>query len=305
MGQPIAGSFAEAFRNAVNTSGMTLVEVVDALADRGVKLTQATLSYWQSGRSLPRRQSSLKALAEIEDVLGVPAGTLSDPVEREREAPARGAEAAQGQAAVATAHAPEPLWGAPRNLPSSAIDWSNEVQRKFMHQTVTISNGGHKVVTRAEAIVRVTGTDKPTFHVGETWGPGDPIPVVSDVDGGVLDDANISEPDRYALIPIRLPEANQSGELRQLGYTVSFESSDRVTRTSQRWFAWPLDMFALTVDFGEELPQFVEWVMVQTRKKAGTSERIETSRELNIVDGVCQATVENIEDSVSFIRWRW
>ena len=283
---------------------MTLVEVVDALADRGIKLTQATLSYWQSGRSLPRRQSSLKALAEIENVLGVPAGTLSEPVEREREAPARAAEAAQGQP-IGGAYAPELLWGSPRNLSASDIDWGNEVQRKFLHQTITVSDGGHKVVTRAEAIVRVTGTDQPTYHVGESWGPGDPIPEVTDVDGGVLDAAKISEPDRYALVPIHLPEAHQSGELRQLGYTVSFESSDRVTRTGQRWFAWPLDMYALTVDFGQELPQFVEWVMVQTRKKAGTSERIETSRELNVVDGVCQATVENIEDSVSFIRWRW
>lgn len=306
MSQQIAGTFAEAFRDAVNASGMTLVEVVDALADRGVKLTQATLSYWQSGRSLPRRQSSLKALAEIEKVLGVPTGTLSIPVEREREAPVRPADTPiVQQPNSAGSLVPSVLWGAPRNLDPSAIDWSNEVQRKFMHQTIKISEGGHKAAIRAEAIVRVTGPEHPTMHVGEAWGPGDPIPEVSAVDGGTLGEPDVHEAERFLLVPIELPEAQQTGELRQVGYTIETTSSDRITRTSQRWFAWPLDMFALTVDFGEELPQFVEWVMVQTRTKAGTSERIETSRELSIIDGVCQATVENIEDGVSFIRWRW
>ncbi len=300
-------SFAEEFRNAVNASGMTLVEVVDALADRGVKLTQATLSYWQSGRSLPRRQSSIKALDEIERVLGVPPGTLSIPVEREREASSNaGAGAgAAGQPVVGAIQVPRLLWGAPRNLAPETIDWEREVQRKFLHQTVTISDGGHRAVTRAEAIVRITNPDQPAMHVGESWGPGDPVPCITDVDGGTVGNPIVQEASRFELIPIHLPPAQQSGELRQVGYTVETSSSDRITRTGQRWFAWPLDMFALTVDFGEELPQFVEWVLVQTRTKGGTSERVETSRELQVIDGVCQATSENVEDGVSFIRWRW
>ena len=47
MVQTSGGPFTQAFRGALAQSGKTLVEVVDALAERGVKLTQATLSYWQ------------------------------------------------------------------------------------------------------------------------------------------------------------------------------------------------------------------------------------------------------------------
>lgn len=302
MSEMAGMSFAEAFRTAVTESGMTLVELVDALADRGVKLTQATLSYWQSGRSLPRRQSSIKALADIEEVLGINQGALSGPLEHERDTPA---EDEAGPNARRASGAPVILWGAPRNLDPEMIDWENEVQRKFVHHTITVSDAGHKAVTRAECIVRVTGIANSTMHVGESWGPGDPMPEIVAVDGGTLGTPLIDEAGRFELMPIHLPEAQHSGELRQLGYTLEESSSDRITRTNQRWFAWPLDMFALTVDFGDELPQFVEWVTVQTRSKFGTSERVETSRELAVIDGVCQATLEHVEDGVSFIRWRW
>ncbi|MBP3223133.1 MAG: hypothetical protein J6M18_04320 [Actinomycetaceae bacterium] len=299
----IGEAFAQAFRDAVGESGMTLVEVIDALADRGVKLTQATLSYWQSGRSLPRRQSSIKAVSELEMVLGVLPGTLLAPLEKDRDELA--ASESAGAVVARTSVAPEVLWGAPRNLDPFLIDWNNEVQRKFIHQTITISQGGHHAATSVEGIVRVVGVEKPTMHIEISWGPGDTIPEVTNVEGGILGEAHIAEKERYALVPIYLPDNVHAGELHQISYSIDAVSSDRITKTWQRWFAWPMDMHALTVNFGEELPQIVEWVNVQTRAKGASSERIETSRELSLIDGMCQATLENVEDGVSFIRWRW
>ncbi|MBE9500184.1 hypothetical protein IHE61_25615 [Streptomyces sp. GKU 257-1] len=46
------------------------------LAARGIRLSPATLSYWQHGRTVPERYNSLRAVAELEDILRLPGGTL-------------------------------------------------------------------------------------------------------------------------------------------------------------------------------------------------------------------------------------
>ncbi|GLW62657.1 hypothetical protein Arub01_09010 [Actinomadura rubrobrunea] len=66
--------FAGALRQAIHGSGLTLERVRHRLARRGVSVSVATLSYWQRGRSRPRSRATVAAL---EEVLQVPAGTLT------------------------------------------------------------------------------------------------------------------------------------------------------------------------------------------------------------------------------------
>ncbi|WP_162599931.1 helix-turn-helix domain-containing protein [Nocardioides solisilvae] len=75
MSAPAAG-FADVLRDAIERRGLGLERIRDHLAQRGVSLSVATLSYWQSGRSRPERKSSLAALPHLERVLEVPPGTL-------------------------------------------------------------------------------------------------------------------------------------------------------------------------------------------------------------------------------------
>ncbi len=70
-------AFASALRNAIGTSGYTLAQLRRVLAERGVSVSAATLSYWQSGRSRPERQSSVAAVGVLEEVLVVPRGSLA------------------------------------------------------------------------------------------------------------------------------------------------------------------------------------------------------------------------------------
>ncbi len=72
--------FAAALRNAIRGRGLSLERVRFHLAQRGHDLSIATLSYWQSGRSRPERASSLAALDDLEQVLGVATGSLSGPL---------------------------------------------------------------------------------------------------------------------------------------------------------------------------------------------------------------------------------
>ncbi|MEU0554413.1 hypothetical protein [Dactylosporangium sp. NPDC006015] len=71
------GPFAVALDVAVEASGLTLERLAVLLGERGVGLSRATLSYWRSGRSRPERAGSLAALPVLEDILAVPAGSLT------------------------------------------------------------------------------------------------------------------------------------------------------------------------------------------------------------------------------------
>ncbi|MGA6165336.1 transcriptional regulator [Amycolatopsis magusensis] len=72
-----SGPFAAALRAAIRARGLGLERIRFRLLDRGVPVSLATLSYWQSGRCRPERPESLAALSELEDVLEVPPGSLT------------------------------------------------------------------------------------------------------------------------------------------------------------------------------------------------------------------------------------
>lgn len=62
--------FAVALRTAIGHSGMSLSEIAQRLRGRGRGVSVASLSHWQSGRSLPESPNSLGALAALEELLG-------------------------------------------------------------------------------------------------------------------------------------------------------------------------------------------------------------------------------------------
>lgn len=63
--------FATALRTAVDDSGLCLESIQQRLADRGVEVSVATLSYWQSGNRVPGRKRSEMVVAHLESVLGL------------------------------------------------------------------------------------------------------------------------------------------------------------------------------------------------------------------------------------------
>lgn len=72
-----SGPFPPALRAAINASGLSLDRIQHRLRGRGVRISVATLSYWQSGRRRPERPESLQALAHLEAVLRVAPAALS------------------------------------------------------------------------------------------------------------------------------------------------------------------------------------------------------------------------------------
>jgi hypothetical protein len=71
------GSFPSALRAAIAARGLSLERLRERLSQRGVPVSVATLSSWQSGRYRPERPRSLAALGVLEDVLGLQPAALS------------------------------------------------------------------------------------------------------------------------------------------------------------------------------------------------------------------------------------
>ncbi|MGH3359764.1 MAG: hypothetical protein ACRDO7_13260 [Nocardioidaceae bacterium] len=69
-------AFATILRSAISESGLSLERIQAKLGERGVDISVATLSYWQSGRSEPGRRASVAALPHVEELLGLAVGEL-------------------------------------------------------------------------------------------------------------------------------------------------------------------------------------------------------------------------------------
>lgn len=140
------GNFAEALRHAIDQRGLGLERIRDRLNQRGVSISVATLSYWQSGRSRPERKASLAALPHLEDVLGVPPGslhaTLAPATLRRRRAPVVGLDE---------------LW--PESPPGwvlSRLDtsWDTELDRLTVHDRLVIGADRRQVSLTVRQVLR-------------------------------------------------------------------------------------------------------------------------------------------------------
>jgi hypothetical protein len=125
-----SGSFADALRRAIDRRGLGLERIRDHLEQRGATVSVATLSYWQSGRSLPERKASLAAIPHLEEVLGVPAGSLHGTLpagrDRCRRTPVQGLDAVW----------PEP----PQTRVLRRLDtrWDTELDRLTLHDELFV-----------------------------------------------------------------------------------------------------------------------------------------------------------------------
>lgn len=70
--------FAAELRRAIEQSGLTLTAISQRLRTRHRPVSVATLSNWQSGRSLPGGEQSLGVLAALEELLGRSPDSLAD-----------------------------------------------------------------------------------------------------------------------------------------------------------------------------------------------------------------------------------
>jgi transcriptional regulator with XRE-family HTH domain len=164
--------FATALRAAIAQSGVTLERLAADLRERGAPVSLATLSYWCSGRSRPERAGSLAALAELEDLLGLPANGLRRllPERRPRGRAAR--REVEPVAAAAPWHREDQVRDL---LDRYDLRRDGQVSRLSAHDRVEIGPDRIKRVQRTKQVLRAEeeGVDR---LVVVCWGDGPDTP---------------------------------------------------------------------------------------------------------------------------------
>ncbi|MVZ99495.1 hypothetical protein F8568_003705 [Actinomadura sp. LD22] len=149
--------FAEAFRQAVQASGFTLERLRHRLGRRGLAVSVATLSHWQRGRSRPRSRA---AVAILEEVLEVPPGTLTGPLDDAGPAPV---PSRAGGPPGAPPPAAEELWPDPRLYADlvGQLDRSGDhlLERLSVHDVYRLDTHGPRWTLSVRAVLRAAGDD--------------------------------------------------------------------------------------------------------------------------------------------------
>jgi transcriptional regulator with XRE-family HTH domain len=141
------GPFDAALRAAIRARGLSLDRLREHLRARGVTVTTATLSYWQSGRSRPERRDSVRGLRRLEAVLEVPPGSLVALLGPPRARPRR-----TGAAELAR------FWpdGGRVDAAVSDVDtrWDERLTRLSQHDVVTVGPGREELEFRSRQVLR-------------------------------------------------------------------------------------------------------------------------------------------------------
>lgn len=145
---PTRDLFANALRTAISDSGLSLDRIQARLQSRGISVSVTALSYWQSGKRQPERQSSISAVRDLEQILELPPGALLGllPPPRPRGTTSRRKRTASGQTLTFPREVLQELLtriGAP-----NALEQNHQLALVGLHDRCHIAaDGGQRAVT--------------------------------------------------------------------------------------------------------------------------------------------------------------
>ncbi len=171
------GDFAQALRTAIGERGLTLERIRYHLQQRGHDVSVATLSYWQSGRSRPERAGSLAALGSLEEILGVPRGSIAGTVPGRRP---RGTPPPQNAATTL-----DGLFDAGGELDVMAeelgLDWSEGFRHVSTYESVILRADGTLASHPVQELFEATRDGLDRVPIGYTSDEPGAIPYVDAV----------------------------------------------------------------------------------------------------------------------------
>jgi transcriptional regulator with XRE-family HTH domain len=236
--QPV---FSVVLSRAVRERGLSLDRIRARLEAAGVPVSNATLSYWQSGRSLPTRARSLRTLVELETILQLEPGTL---IELIRTADGRTRhQLFSWQSVVPSGVIAEQIIG------EMGMEVAGRISRVTVHDTLTMDADRCETLWLSRQVLRAERSGVQTFPVvvqgEESAEPGSPEiePVFGCAVGRLVD-----VPERQLTVAeMLLPRPLQRGELVLTEYLVTMKPAPSLLMT--RSCFEPVREVALAVQF--------------------------------------------------------
>ncbi|MBB4951395.1 transcriptional regulator with XRE-family HTH domain [Kitasatospora gansuensis] len=221
-------------RWAITARGLSLDRLCDRLAALGLRVSVSTLSNWQRGVSRPQRPESLRAVAELELLLGLAAGSLSRLL----------AEPAHRGGRRRPALVPgTPLLPATRLRAALADPAEPDLDVLAVQDDVTVSDRGWVSTVRSVVRARRSGAGRHVllYHVG-----AEALPEIRAGRDCALGRVR-TDPDAGLIAAELLFGPLARGETFALEHTVTSTEADL---HHGRWFRTAGQHFELTVRFG-------------------------------------------------------
>jgi transcriptional regulator with XRE-family HTH domain len=259
--EPVASAeaFADALRGAIEASGLGLERVQHRLKLQGVNVSVATLSYWQSGRSMPGRRVSFETLSKLEDVLGVPPGALAKLV------PPR----STGRDSVATFAA---SMGQGIEVPESIAELDARLRRQFEmvseHATVTVGSdrAQHSRWTRRVLRAIADGVDRILLadHVDDDSAPPPRIEPLAHCELGGRYELPASN---FVITELLFDRVLAKDDSMMIEYLLHYGPPYPLDTSHEERKQMPLREFVMEVRFAADaIPTHCEWYEISTRE---------------------------------------
>ncbi|MFJ4341903.1 hypothetical protein [Streptomyces sp. NPDC088915] len=290
--------FAAVFKEALRRRGLPLDRVRDHLESYGITLSLATLSYWQSGRSLPEKPQSLRAVDVLEPFLDLPSGTLRSLLRRRP----RGWVPQHDPAAVRGVYGEDSVL---EKVLGDAFPYFNAgLRRLVVHETVSVNR--HRLIDAMRVTVAVRAVRDGVRH----------LTVVHTLDSAKTDadavDLTVphgpppsvrSRPELNCVIAeLPLGRRLARNETAVVEYTLRSPSAAGVSHHHERRVTTPLQAYLLQVRFHPSAVPSKCWHSY--RRQLGAEPR---SRQLAPLDDFHTTHLLPVKcaPGVYGVEWRW
>lgn len=300
--------FAVELSTAIVASGLSLTQIATELNNRGLSVTPAALSYWKTGRSLPRRVSSKPIIRELEDILALPERALAHAIAEDLNV-SEGAAAAE---AFTSSHDEPSTLGHEDSRQfehlAAQINWENEVHREVFEETLTVSADFRTFVLDTVCLVRIPQTPNPTFHVGCFWEPDNPLTPeglgIHHLEGAVLTGVDRTTEHEAEMACLEVPpELARPGALHRIAYTHHIVTDKPQTQSIQRLFLWPLRFYTCRVVFEGQVPPAIRWQMITIENDERTKRLLTAITDVSPTGNAVQIALEHVASSLGKFVW--
>ena len=289
-------TFAEVLRDAIRDRGLPLDRLQQRLAASGTPVSIATLSYWQTGRSIPFRSASLAALIELERALELAPGHLSRLLEDARSA--RSLQKLEGRARTL------PLSGLATNLAQSlGLSFASTLRNVSVHCRLFVSSERIEVREEVRLVLTAHRADNQAYPVVQRQLTESRITPRVVAGTGFTLGRTVAVPERQLLLAELLPMRQlEPGENLMAEYTVHWAPVQVPTTAHERSSTRGFRELVLQVDFDPAaVPRTVSY-----RSRANNDEPVpDTGITVPIVDGVAQFVRLNVPPGVHGLYWSW
>lgn len=303
---PSPEDFADVLRTAIAARGLTLARIRARLAENGATVSVATLSHWQSGRSLPGRRISADVLSLLDRILELPPDTLAQAVTATED---------RRRAALEVRHSVTDIayHGAvvQEIYDRLSLPWEDGFTRLTVHDRVWLDETGARDKQSATLTLRADRDGVDRFSVFQVdLGGQRPLGTYHALSGCRLGRTVLDEEHRISFAEFLLPAPLSRGDVAAVSHGQRHAPGGEAATTHGRIHRTAFRDFALEVRFhpgrvAAVAEQFYEPADSPRITSPAIHEEADTYGRRPIVDGVAQAYISQRGPGISGLRWRW